>query len=59
MTSSHKRSASDYGVSQAKHSDVGRVHSSSAGDLVSSSSAMTSPSGAFGISKVRICFIEL
>ncbi len=51
---SHKRSASDYAVPLAKSPEVRHVHSASAGDLVSSSSAMTSPSGSFGMS--RVCF---
>ncbi|CAB3985242.1 Hypothetical predicted protein [Paramuricea clavata] len=49
---SHKRSASDYAVANVKSPDVRRVHSASAGDLVSSSSTMTSPSGTFAVSKL-------
>ena len=49
---SHKRSASDYAVAHVKSPEVRRVHSASAGDLVSSSSTMTSPSGTFAVSKI-------
>ena len=49
---SHKRSASDYTVPSAKNLEVGRVHSASAGDLVTTSSTML-PSGTFGMTKVQ------